>query len=211
MKVKGIIMDLDDTLVLTKKAHYVAWKTACQQMNIPFLIPFEGLWGRTTIEIARMITPERAEELAELKKRIYREVCTIYAQPAPCVNELLRVTESLKRAIVTSSLLDSALATLRVIDMTPDVIISADMVDKPKPDPQPVFMALRKLSIDSSEVIAIGDSPHDMIAFTRAGLRKVFILKGHVDEIKAENVVLVDTLCEALKHIKEIIGIYPSY
>ncbi|MEO0190107.1 MAG: HAD-IA family hydrolase, partial [candidate division WOR-3 bacterium] len=43
-----------------------------------------------------------------------------------------------------------------------DVIITADDVKKPKPDPEMLLKACRKLGVKTSEIIFIGDTPTDL-------------------------------------------------
>ena len=57
-------------------------------------------------------------------------------------------------------------------------IVAADDIDKHKPDPAPVFMALELLNADAERTVFIGDSRFDMAAGRDAGVRTAAALWG---------------------------------
>lgn len=59
-----------------------------------------------------------------------------------------------------------------------DALVAADDVSKHKPDPEPVLRALQLLDADPNRTVFIGDSPHDMVAGRRAGVRTAAALWG---------------------------------
>ena len=59
-----------------------------------------------------------------------------------------------------------------------ETIVAADDVDKHKPDPTPVFMALELLNADAERTVFIGDSRFDMAAGRDAGVRTAAALWG---------------------------------
>ena len=52
-----------------------------------------------------------------------------------------------------------------------EVIIGAEDVTNPKPDPEPLLMAAAQLAIDPRTAIYVGDSEHDMKSGRAAGMR----------------------------------------
>jgi len=59
-----------------------------------------------------------------------------------------------------------------------DVLVTADDVGSPKPDPQPVLLALEQLGAAAREAVFIGDSPHDLTAGRAAGVATAAVLWG---------------------------------
>lgn len=59
-----------------------------------------------------------------------------------------------------------------------EVIVGADDVERPKPDPQPVERALSQLDADPAATVFVGDSPHDLQAGRAAGVRTAAALWG---------------------------------
>lgn len=45
-----------------------------------------------------------------------------------------------------------------------DTVVTLDDVKQPKPDPEPVRLALSRLGCDPSEAIMVGDNYHDVMA-----------------------------------------------
>ncbi len=59
-----------------------------------------------------------------------------------------------------------------------DVLITADDVERHKPDPQPVERAVDLLGAARSETVFVGDSPHDMASGRGAGVATAAVLWG---------------------------------
>lgn len=84
-------------------------------------------------------------------------------------------------AVVTSKLRDMALRTLDCcgLDAYFEVLVGADDVEAGKPDPEPVRAALDALGVaPSPSVLFVGDSPYDVEAGKRAGIRTAGALWG---------------------------------
>ncbi|HEU4754309.1 MAG TPA: HAD-IA family hydrolase, partial [Armatimonadota bacterium] len=50
------------------------------------------------------------------------------------------------------------------------VVITADQTTRPKPYPDPVYLALQTLQIPAAEVLFVGDSPYDLKSGKAAGV-----------------------------------------
>lgn len=204
-KIKGVIFDLDGTLVDTAEVHKQAWLSAMRDLNIRKDIDINMLIGRRTIEIARIIAGnDIAPELAELKTHYYLKLVKELSKELPCAASLISLLKShgLKISIVTSSNRASALATLKVINYIPDILISGDDVDIGKPSPEPILKALVMMNLNSEEVLGIGDTIIDIKAYSAAKLRYVVLAKGRIKvndrevrEIR-DDVIIVNSLCE---------------
>lgn len=83
-------------------------------------------------------------------------------------------------ALVTSKNRAEIANTLPRLGILPfvDVVISADDVTNPKPDPEGVLAALRNLGASSDEAVFIGDTVHDLRAGRAAGVRRVAVTWG---------------------------------
>ena len=98
-----------------------------------------------------------------------------------------RVVESLNRlgaklGVVTSKFGRGARRGLAVCGMEGmfPVVVGADDVDRHKPDPAPVRLALERLGAEAGETIFIGDSPHDLAAGRAAGVSTGAALWGPI-------------------------------
>ena len=93
--------------------------------------------------------------------------------------------------MVTSKLRAGAERGLRLTGLIEHfpVLVAADDVKRPKPDPEPVEAALVRAGADRTHTIFIGDSPHDMAAGRAAGVATAAVLWGpfSADELSASS------------------------
>ena len=94
--------------------------------------------------------------------------------------ENLRARAAVRLAIVTSKNRRGMHRGLQLCDLEKyfDVFVTADDVDKYKPDPAPVIAALDQLAVDASEAVFLGDSPHDVASGRSAGVQTAAVLWG---------------------------------
>lgn len=86
-------------------------------------------------------------------------------------------TNRYKIALATSTSKKSAMSHLEMSKMTEyfDVIITGDMVEKGKPDPEIYLRACKGLEIVPQNAVAIEDSPNGLKSATGAGLRTIMV------------------------------------
>ena len=78
-----------------------------------------------------------------------------------------------RQGVVTSKKRETALFSMRQFDMDSffEVIITREDTEIHKPNPEPVFLAMRKMGIsDVSRVLYVGDSVHDLRCAGNAGV-----------------------------------------
>jgi len=220
---KGAVFDLDGTLASTAKAHKIAWELSLKQLGFELNIDMESLLGKRAMDIALILIEkagikevnkknELAKKLLEIKSSIFAPYIMKYAEPMPCATQLINNLRErqIKILIVTSSLKITALKVLEKININPDVLISGDDVIKGKPDPEPTILALQKSSLRPEDIIfAVGDTIYDIISFSEAKIRKIYLTNGDIrvpiDEnlLKRYNTIKVNSLCD----IKEAINL----
>jgi pyrophosphatase PpaX len=66
------------------------------------------------------------------------------------------------------------------------VVVGMEDVERHKPDPAPVLLALERLGADAEETIFIGDSPHDLAAGRAAGVATGAALWGPISRAVLE-------------------------
>ncbi|MEO5799592.1 MAG: HAD-IA family hydrolase [Gemmatimonadales bacterium] len=72
------------------------------------------------------------------------------------------------------------------LDGVMEVIVGADDVVKPKPDPEPVLLALARLSEPAETTIFVGDSHHDIYSGRAAGVLTAGVTWGPFDRAHLE-------------------------
>jgi pyrophosphatase PpaX len=61
-----------------------------------------------------------------------------------------------------------------------DAVVTADMTERHKPDPEPVLKALELLGSDPEDAAFVGDSPYDIGAGKAAGVFTVAVSWGNI-------------------------------
>jgi HAD superfamily hydrolase (TIGR01509 family) len=190
--VRGVIFDVDGTLVDSNDAHARAWEEAFREAGYP--VPFEkirpliGMGGDKLVPALTGWSKDdpRVEKLGRRRGEIFRERHLPQIRPFPRTRELLAAMREagLKLAVATSAekaelepLLEHAGAS--------DLIehkASSDDAESSKPDPDIVQAALRRLGLPKSAVVMIGDTPYDVEAATRAGIPIIAFRSGGWDD-----------------------------
>ena len=90
--------------------------------------------------------------------------------------------------IVTSKLRAPTLRGMEVCGLLEhfDEVVTPDVVTRPKPDPEGVLLALRRLGAAPAEAIYVGDSPHDIGAGRAAGVLTVAAPWGPYPRVSLE-------------------------
>src|SRR5690606_36683940 len=117
--------------------------------------------------------PERVQEMVT-KYRTYN-----HANHDLLVTEFDGVFESIqalhekgyKLGIVTTKMRNTVEMGLKLtkLDQFFDVVVTLDDVQHAKPDPEPIYLALKQLGADPEQAIMVGDNYHDILAGKNAG------------------------------------------
>lgn len=87
-----------------------------------------------------------------------------------------------------------------------EVIIGADDVQRPKPDPEPVRLALTQLQMPTTGCLFVGDSHHDIHSGRGAGVGTVGVTWGPFDRAHLE-AASPDFYCERPDAFLQLLGI----
>lgn len=175
------VFDLDGTLVESVNAHIAAWLEALKLLGVEKryeeVRPLMGLPAR---DIATALLPNRAFELVALKNKLFLEKYLSLVRPYDDVYILEKLPRPI--AIVTSS---SSYVARRVIEVVGlarliDFVLGGDEVPRGKPAPDPLYVISRRFSVDTRDIIVIGDSDYDMEMARRAGAYGVCIARYNV-------------------------------
>ncbi|MBA2572738.1 MAG: HAD family hydrolase [Gemmatimonadetes bacterium] len=184
----AVILDIDGTLIDSNDAHARAYEDAGRELG--FDIPFERvrpLIGKGGDKVLPEVTgieedsPD-GERITERKGEIFRERYLPTLKPLPGARQLLHRfrDDTMKLVIATSAGKDDLKGLLEqagVADLIQDAT-SADDAEESKPDPDIVLAALKQAGFPPEEIVMIGDTPYDVEAATRAGVRIVGVRCG---------------------------------
>jgi HAD superfamily hydrolase (TIGR01509 family) len=177
---RGVIFDVDGTLVDSNDAHARAWVEALEESGRT--VPFDrvraliGMGGDKLLPAAASVSADSAEGEAVSRRRgaIFRER---YLPHLRAFDGARALVEDLKsrglRIGVASSAEERDLRPLLEIAGAADLLdarTSGDDAARSKPDPDIVAAALARLGCAAGEAIMVGDTPYDVEAALGAGL-----------------------------------------
>ncbi|MFC6592442.1 HAD family hydrolase [Deinococcus lacus] len=186
--IRGLILDLDGTLVDSNDAHARAWVRAFagEGLNIPFerVRPLMGMGGDQLIPTLTDLSPSspRAQALSAAWLRHFREQELPVLRPMPGARELVGGLRSRGYRLVlgTSSdeeLVSELLEIAGVADLLTQRTTASDVAES-KPEPDIIHAALEKLQLGPQQVLMVGDTRFDIEAAQRAGVQTVALLCG---------------------------------
>ena len=209
--VKGVILDVDGTLIDSNDAHAHAWVEALEEFGIKVAFeevrPLIGMGGDKLMpEVAGLSeeTPE-GKQIGKRRSEIFKERYLPYLKPFPKTRELLRrMRDDELKLVVASSAKEDELKSLLKIAGADHLIeekTSSDDAENSKPDPDIVKAALDASGLSADEVVMIGDTPYDIEAASRAGVRTIaFRCGGWDDENLRGAIAIYDGPADLLEH-----------
>jgi len=185
---KGVIFDIDGTLVDSNDAHAQSWVDTFREAgyDVPFdkVRPLIGMGGDKllpkTIGVSR--DSDEGKKLGERRGKIFKSNYLPHLRPLPGARELvLRVKRDGLKAIVATSAKDEELKGLlkaaHVEDLMEEKATASD-AKRSKPDPDIVQAAIDESGIPRNSLVMIGDTPYDVEAASKAGVRTIGFLSG---------------------------------
>jgi sugar-phosphatase len=196
----AILADLDGTLVDSLASGHRAWSAFAARHGLDPEETVKFAMGRPTRESIAALAPDsdRASERALLDATEVGDAASVVAYPGAA--ELL--AGPIPVAIVTSG--STALATARLAGAgleAPPVLISADAVERGKPDPEPFLLGAGALGAAPERCLAIEDAPSGIAAARAAGIPVLALRTTHPDaDLDGADFVL-DSLADALARL----------
>lgn len=178
----GVLVDCDGTLLDTNYLHTLAWSRALRTLGTwAPMNAIHRLVGMGGDQLVPELLGHDLEGADAAHDRCYRELRAEVA-PFPGAARTLRALHDEGLSVVLASSASAAdLASMRQILDADDAIagvVTADDVERSKPDPQIFEVARDRIGIDPARVLAIGDSVWDVHAARAAGMGCVAVESG---------------------------------
>jgi HAD superfamily hydrolase (TIGR01509 family) len=185
---QGVIFDIDGTLVDSNDAHAQSWVDTFAEAgyDVPFDVvrPLIGMGGDKLLPKAAHIQQdsEEGKKLTKRRSQIFNEKYLPRLKALPGSRELvLRVRKEGLTPVVATSAKDKELKALlkaaQVDDLMEEKATSSD-AKRSKPDPDIVRAAIDQSGIQRDNLVMIGDTPYDIEAASRAGVRAIGFRSG---------------------------------
>ncbi|MEP6589867.1 MAG: HAD-IA family hydrolase [Gemmatimonadota bacterium] len=208
-----VLFDLDGTLLDSVDLIVDSYHHTLAAHSLPPMTRTEILAGLGTTLYA--VFGRLAEDPAVIAQWVatYREFNLAHhdsrARAYPGTVDMVRVIQAGGRrlGLVTSKNRSGAQRGLNLMGLgeSMEVIVGADDVTKPKPDPEPVLQALERLGADPNSTIFVGDSHHDIHSGRAAGVLTAGVTWGPFDRAHLE-FAAPDYYCDSPAELLTLLG-----
>jgi len=187
-RLRGVLFDVDGTLLDSNDAHAGAWVDALMEFGyeIPSreVRPLVGMGSDKLVPELTGLDDDSplGKRLIESKKALFEENYLPHLRATHGARELLErmLAEGLKLVIATSAGDDEMRVLLEragVADLI-ETATSAGDVERSKPDPDVIGAALRKGRLRADEAVMVGDTPYDIASAGRLDVPTIALRCG---------------------------------
>jgi len=196
----ALLVDLDGTLLDSTAAVRRACAELAHRHGLDEDTVYYSIYGRPPRQAIPPLLPD-GDDQAEIEAFDRAELEYAHrpgaATPLPGAADLLSITKPL--AIVTSCAQPLAAARLRAAGLvTPRVMITADDVNRGKPDPEGFLRAAQRLEVSPTRCVVVEDSPAGITAGHAAGARVIALRTTREAAALREADAIVDDLAALL-------------
>jgi beta-phosphoglucomutase len=185
-KYRGVILDLDGTLIDSLPYHFLSFKDLLLEHGIRVSDAYlKKLIGLPTEGILRELKRsckfrENVRDLLEERRYHYFKFLGTKDIVFPGVRRaLVRLKRTYKIAVATgSSEVVFVHSTDKAFQGMFDAVVTINDVRKGKPCPEQLLLAAKKLRLKPCECVMVGDSVYDGIAARRAGMDFIGVARG---------------------------------
>jgi HAD superfamily hydrolase (TIGR01509 family) len=203
---KGILWDLDGTLVDTTRFHWLAWFHETSERSKPITWnDFASTFGQRNdmiipVWFPNSNSPELIAEIGESKevrfrKMVLEEGLSLLPGTLHWLQEFQKM--GFPQALATMAPRLNIDAIFSVLPVQPffSSVVTADDVSKGKPDPEVFLKAAMQIGIPTQDCVVIEDSHSGIEAARRAGIQTI--------GVKRDEVLQADIFVSSLEELKE--------
>jgi sugar-phosphatase len=187
---------MDGVLVSSIGAAERNWRLWAKRYGVPDAEEYVVPHGRRAIDIVKMLRPDidPEEGLRVIEDMEVADVADLRVLPG--VKALLASLPQERWAIVTSAQRRLLLARLTAVGLpVPKRVITGEMVERGKPDPEPYRRGAELIGFRPEECVVVEDAPSGVGAGKAAGCRVLAVLGTH----SAEDLRGADWIVESLE------------
>lgn len=193
-KIKGIVFDMDGTMIDNNSFHIKAWEAFTKKYNLPFDLDtyrtkFSGGTNTNALKIlfGSDLADKLLEEYAYEKESLYRNIYKPHIKEVSGLKNLIKKIKSHKLAVAvaTSAPFENVEFVLKELELDEnsfDVVTDISQVINGKPHPEIYLKTAAALKIDPKFLLAFEDSPKGIESAKSAGLTVCALLTSHTKE-----------------------------
>ncbi len=210
-KIKGIIFDLDDTLVKTKTEYVEETVNAtlkdlgCEKKANKKESSLFWYGNNRNEKIKKMwgVNPENFWHT--FKKYDTAEGRIKYTEIYEDIEALKNLENGIKIGILTSSIKEIALAEKKLVDPYLNIgcFVVANIFEniEEKPDPEGLYKCLDLLKIKPEEAMMVGDSAHDILAAQSSNVLDILVKRDTKEIEGCKPTIIIPDLYELTKYV----------
>jgi sugar-phosphatase len=189
IRTQALLFDMDGTLVNSIAVIERLWRAWACRHGVSVEALLQLAHGRPTIETMRLMAPhvDHKSEAAEYTRREIIETEGVIEVVG--ARKFLKALPPRRWAIVTSANRDLASARLGAAGIAmPDVVVTVDDVERPKPHPDCYLAAARHLGFSPQDCLVFEDAPAGLASARAAGMRSVAVATTlSLDQLASES------------------------
>ena len=212
-----ILFDLDGTLIDSTEAILESFHYAFEKEKFQFNGNDEEIKSHIGYPLDIMfanlgVSEDRVTDFVNSYKENYQKISEAKTVLLDFAKEsVIEAYKFARLAVVTTKTTQYSIPLLKNLGIFEyfETIIGRQEVKNPKPDPEPIEVALKNMNLEPSrEVFMIGDTKLDLIAANRAGISSCGVLcgYGYKKELCCYTPYVVTNPLEAVKLIKSTIS-----
>ena len=190
----ALLFDLDGVLVDSTASVTRSWDRFAAEFDVSSAALQENHGQPAQTLVERLLGPDRvAEGLARIEAIEVDDAAGVEAVPG--AQALFASLPEDRRAVVTSGTPPIATARLRAGGFPlPRTLVTADDIERGKPDPQPYLLAAHRLGVPPDRCLAVEDAPAGIASARAAGCQVLAVTGTAEAEELAAAALIVDGL-----------------
>jgi pyrophosphatase PpaX len=181
-KANTVLLDYDGTLMNTNEVVIQSWQYTFRTVEgkeRPLDDILKSFGEPLSVTMKKLLPQIRPEEGIKIYRSFMVENYEKMIYPFPGMVELVKELKQrgYKTGLVTSRIAETTRIGMDKFGLTSffDCMVTADDTSKHKPDPEPLLIALEKLSSNASESVMVGDSRFDILSARNAGIKSILV------------------------------------
>lgn len=186
LRAKGLLLDLDGTLIDSLPAVDRAWATFARKHNLEPEYVLARIHGRRSIDSIRELLPHVEAESEDAYIRHLETTDTTGVRALPGAKALLEALPHDRWCIVTSGTSDVAKARMAAAGLPlPKFAVYGEDVERGKPAPDPFLLGAQRLGLAPEECVGFEDTDAGLASVSASGARAVAVGRMPLTDLDA--------------------------